>query len=115
MDYEVTTWHGLQRAKKRMGLNERKAESYISNAISRGKGADDFSSWEKNYLLNESNGTTKAVAYNNFCFILGAENVCVTMFPLPNWFGKKKAFDGKEKIRNRKKYSAFHTEEAAVM
>lgn len=100
-----TTYHSIDRAKERAGLNERKATKMIELALERGKSANYFSSMEKSYLESEGYDGCTAIAYNNFCYIVNENGICVTLYPLPAWFGKKKRFDGKEKIRNPKKYS----------
>ena len=100
-----TTCHSIDRAKERARLNERKATKMIEYALKRGKSANDFNSMERSYLEKEGQGGCTAIAYNNFCYIVNENGFCVTLYPLPVWFGKKKRFDGKEKIRNPKKYS----------
>lgn len=108
MATSYATVHSLERAKERIGFNERKAHKMIDLALERGKSAKDFSSWEKDYLENESKSNTTAIAYNNFCYIVNENGFCVTLYPLPSWFGKKKHFNGKERIRNMKVYSRNH-------
>ena len=108
-NYEFITYHSIERAKERLGYNEKIAIKQINRALERGKTADQFTSWEKRYLESESGDTTYAIAYNNFCYIVGNDGTCVTMYPLPAWFGKKKHFDGKEKIRNVKVYTRNNT------
>ena len=100
-----TTYHSIDRAKERAGLNERKATKMIELALERGKNANDFSSMEKRYLESKRYVGCSAIAYNNICYIVNENGICVTLYPLPTWFGKKKLFNGKEKIRNPKKYS----------
>lgn len=107
--YEIASYHSIVRAKERLGYNEKNAIKQINRALERGKTADEFASWEKNYLQNEGSETTYAIAYNNFCYIVGDDGICVTMYALPNWFGKKKHFNGKEKIRNVKAYTRYNT------
>ncbi len=104
----MATVHSLGRIKERAGLNEKRAYKMIDLALQRGKTADHFTSWERNFLLNESKNNKTAIAYNNYCYIVGENGFCITLFPLPNWFGKKKHFDGKERIRNIKAYSRYH-------
>ena len=107
----MTTYHSIERAKERFGINERKATKMIELALERGKTADKFTSWEKEYLEGECRDGSFAIAYNNFCFIVSKGGVCITLYPLPAWFGKKKRFDGKERVRNAKKYNgSFHYE-----
>lgn len=99
-----TTKHSVERMKDRLGVNERKAEKRIADTIERGLTAEAFSSWERSFLAKEAHGDCTALAYNGYCYIVNADKICVTLYPLPVWFGKKKHFDGKEKIRNFKKY-----------
>ena len=108
----MTTYHCIERAKERLGLNERKAIKMIELAIERGKTCDEFTSWERNYLEKECRDGSFPVVYNDFCYILSNSCICITLFPLPIWFGKKKRFDGKEKVRNAKKYSKSYDYEA---
>ena len=103
-NYEIASFHSLKRAKERIGYNKRNAEKEIERALTRGKRAEEYTSWEREYLQGECGETTIAVAYNNFCYIVSETGICVTLYPLPVWFGKKKHFDGKEKIRNMKAY-----------
>ena len=102
--YEFASYHSIVRAKERLGYNKRNAEKQIELAMSRGKTADEFTSWERDYLKGECGDATTAIAYNNFCYIVSDTGICVTLYPLPVWFGKKKHFNGKEKIRNMKSY-----------
>ena len=100
----MATFHSLERAKQRAGLNERRACKMIDLALTRGKTAAFFSSWERDYLENTAAENTTALAYNNYCYIVSDTGRCLTMYPLPKWFGKKKHFAGKERIRNMKVY-----------
>ena len=101
----IFTLHAMERSKERRNYkNQRTAIKNIELAIARGKRAEDFTSWERNYLYSACTENKYAIAYNNFCYIVSEEGCCITMFPLPVWFGKKKHFDGKERIRNYKKY-----------
>ena len=102
--FSYASVHSLERAKERTGLSENAVERQISRALRKGKGADSFASWERKYLKNESYGDCNAIAYDGYCYIVSSTGFCITMYPLPNWFGKKKHFDGKEKIRNIKSY-----------
>ena len=102
----MTTYHGMIRVCERAKCSTDLALRMIENASIRGKDASAFASWEHNYLKTqgEKQGNCRAVAYNGFCFIFGGDGLCVTMYKLPRWFGKKKHFDGKTKIRKMKKY-----------
>lgn len=99
-----TTKHSIERIKDRLGVNARKAEKRISDAVSRGADAENFSARERKYLLDKADRGCTAKVYDGYCYIVGENDVCVTLYRLPSWFGKKKHFDGKEKIRNYKKY-----------
>ncbi len=104
----MTTTHGLARTKERTGKNERSARKQIKRALERGKSYEAFSSWERKYLEQEARDGCKAIAYDGYCYIFSEYGFCVTMYPLPVWFGKKKRFDGKERIRNAKVYARTH-------
>lgn len=88
-------------------------------AYDRGKRAEDFTSWERNYLLGEQKeDDCIAVAYNQHCYIFrkgsSSDIVCITMYPLPNWFGKKKAhyYHKNERVKNMRRI-AKETEAAS--
>lgn len=102
------TQHSIQRMKERRGINRKATEKRIEQAISRGKKADDFSSWERNFLQKEEYDNCTAIAYDGYCYIISERGACVTLYQLPKWFGKKKHFDGKVRIRNFKKYNRSH-------
>lgn len=112
--YPITseaTLHSLQRAKERCNLkNPRSAANNIQRALARGKRAEDCTSWERAYLSLEAYDNCSAIAYNNFCYIFNEKSQCVTIHSLPCWFGKKKRFDGKIKIRNYKRYCACNSD-----
>ena len=100
----MTTLHALQRTYERTGFNIETSERFIHNAIRRGKPADAFCSREREYLQSkESKCGCWTAVYNTFCFIFNDVGDCITMYPLPKWFGKK-LYDGKHEIRNVKKY-----------
>ena len=108
MKNKTTTAHGLERAKERMDCSEKKAIRTIEQAISRGKHAEDFSSKERDFLKRLETNNCIAVAYNKFCYIINELGACVTMYALPTWFGKKRHFVGKERIKNLKAYSRMN-------
>lgn len=108
MDSSLATYHSIVRAKERIGTkNVQSAEKNIALARSRGKRAQEFSSWERSFLRHTERYDCQAIAYNNFCYIFSEDDVCITLYPLPVWFGKKKHFDGKERIRHMKKYQRY--------
>ena len=106
--YSAASFHSIERAKERIGYNKRNAERQIDRAIARGKTAEHFSSWERKFLHGECSESATAIAYDNFCYIISETGVCKTLYPLPAWFGKKKHFNGKEKIRKMKSYTRNH-------
>ena len=67
-----TTFHNIERAKERIGLNSRNAEKKISQAFSRGKTAEEFTSWERSYLEKDAHGECVAMAYSGFCYIFNS-------------------------------------------
>ena len=99
------TVHSIERARERYATNEKTATKNIHLALERGKSAEEFSSKERHYLQNCAKGNVTALAYNNFCYIVSEEGFCVTMYHLPEWFGKKRFYDGKKEIRNPRAYS----------
>lgn len=118
IDTSNVTVHSIDRTMERCNIkNERTAVKHLNLALQRGKRAGDFSSWERAYLSNEAHDNCSAIAYNNFCYIVNELGRCVTVHPLPTWFGKRKRFDGKEKIRDYKKYcksNQFYRERYAI-
>ena len=105
IDTTIVTIHGVSRVKELCNVkNVRSAEKNVTLAVQRGKRAKDCTSWEREYLSKEAYDNCIAIAYNNFCYIINTDGICVTLYPLPAWFGKKKHFDGKERIRNYKQY-----------
>ena len=100
----TTTQHYIDRAKERQALNERRAERAAELAWSRGKAVDDMPSREGNFMRTKQGEGIKVIFYNDFLYIFTEESKCITMYEAPGWFGRKRHFDGKEKIRNVKKY-----------
>ncbi len=93
-EYIYNSCHSYIRAKQRAGLNRKRAERMIDLARKRGIESDECS-WaiDKRFLDRKSDVYTKAVAYNGYCFIFDRNSYeCVTIFPLPKCFGKKKTF-----------------------
>lgn len=107
----TTTLHSIDRVMERCHLkNERAAEKNINKALQHGKYSENFTSWERSYLRNAAYDDCFAIAYNGFCYIVSDQGLCVTVYPLPSWFGKRKHFAGKERIRNYKKYCKSNRE-----
>ena len=104
----MCTNHSIQRANERTQFSGKSAVRFIENGIARGKTAEDFSSKESTYLANCAKGGCTAKAYNGFCLIIGDNGDCVTIYRLPEWFGKKRYYDGKKRVRNVKRYIITH-------
>ena len=99
------SYHSIDRAIERLDTNEKTATKNISLALERGKDATQFTSKERAYLERVAKGNASAIAYNNYCYILNENGFCITMFALPEWFGKKRHYDGKKEIRNLRSYT----------
>ena len=110
----MCTYHSIQRANERTRYNGKSAIRFIENGITRGKTAEDFTNEERKFLLNTAYDNCIAKAYNGFCLIINESNKCVTLYPLPKWFGKKRYYKGKRRIRNAKRYFASRTAYAAI-
>ena len=104
MEYFNYTYHGMERTKERLGLKFRDACRRHELAAERGKGSECFKGMEREYLKTRSSDDHRAVAFDGNCYILGVDNAVITIFPLPSWWMKKKNYNGKERIRNIKKY-----------
>ena len=74
--------------------------------ITYGKTAESFRlASDRKYLNSKCSDNAIAKVYQGYCFIVNTEwNGCVTVYKLPEWFGKAHRFDGKEKICNPIKY-----------
>ena len=98
------TYHSLVRAHERLGLNREEAERTITRAYAEGMGAEEFNSREKKYLEQKGANGAQVKVYNGCCYVFSENAVCITVFQVPLWFGKRQFFDGKTKIRNPKNY-----------
>jgi len=99
------TRHCLIRAKERLNKNHKDVNRLVKLASVRGKDACDFtSSFEKNFMRKGYKKSSAMKVYNNVCYIFNENHKCVTLYRVPSWFLKKKHFNGKERIRNIKKY-----------
>ena len=101
----MCTNHSIQRANERTRYSGKAAIRFIENGIMRGKAADEFKQEEKKYLSTCAYDNCIAKAYNGFCLIISEKGDCVTLYPLPEWFGKKRHYDAKTLIRNAKHYA----------
>ncbi|MBQ8947740.1 MAG: hypothetical protein IJ058_13170 [Lachnospiraceae bacterium] len=93
---EENSCHSIGRAKERAGLSRKKAEKMMNLARERGIGFEDCRwSLDRTFLLNRTNDVAVALAFNGYCFIFRRGTAeCITMYQLPNHFGKKKTFYG---------------------
>ena len=99
------TYHSIMRTKERAKLNEDAAKRMIVRAKEYGIPADEFHSEERRYLERMEEGEKKVIYYSGYVFVLTSDSICITMFPVPQWFGKRNRFSGKTAIRNVKKYT----------
>ncbi len=107
----MCTKHSVVRANERTPYNGKAAVRFIENGIARGKTAEEFKQKEREYLKNCAYNNCVAKAYNGFCLIISSDGDCVTLFRLPDWFGKKRYYNGKNQIRNIKKYSSYSADQ----
>lgn len=97
MNYNNTeiqdTYHYFVRAKERGGLKQRRAQRMIDLARERGKRSNECRwSVDKQYLACRNDSDKEAIAYNGYCFIISKDTgSCITLYPLPADFGKKKS------------------------
>lgn len=86
--------HSIERAKERGGLNRKKALKLMELAKKRGITCSDCTwSIDRNFLECRTNDKCIAIAYNGYCFVMDRDTMnCITMYPLPKYFGKKKTF-----------------------
>ena len=103
----MCTIHSIERANERTRFNGKTAIRFIENGIERGKTADEFTQKESKYLASLARDNCVAKVYNGFCLIVSELGVCVTIYKLPEWFGKKRYYDGKKRVRNVKNYTTF--------
>lgn len=113
----IPTYHSLVRAKSRINTKSIAAsQKQMQLAYERGKRAEDLSSWERDYLQKQQKPGCIAVAFNQSCYIFRDESekdiVCLTIYPLPAWFGKPKShmYCKKEKVRNPRKFDRANTD-----
>lgn len=107
---EENSNHSIGRAKERAGLSRKKAEKMMSLARERGIGFEDCRwSLDRMFLLNRTNDMAVALAYNGYCFIFRRNTAdCITMYPLPKHFGKKKTFYGEGKNSRYEGYELMY-------
>ena len=102
--------HSIERTVERAGLNRRAAIRMIENARIKGKASQEFGRCEREYLQRKESEGRRLVIYAGYCFLFDEDNVCITMFAVPVWFGKKQ-YRGKTEIRKPKKYRKMYSED----
>ena len=107
---EENTIHSINRAKERAGLSRKKAEKMMNLARTRGIGYEGCRwSLDRMFLINRSNEVALALAYNGYCFIFNRETAeCITMYPLPKHFGKKKTYYGTSDRKQNVRYEMMY-------
>lgn len=102
------TEHSIERAMERIGLERDAAERFLLNGMVRGKSGEFYSGKEKRFLETHAKGDRlSSIAYNGYCLVMCDDQVCLTVYALPDWFGKKERYNHKERIRKAKKYMKF--------
>ena len=110
------SYHSIERTVERAGLNRKAAVRLIENARIKGKKSWEFGRCEREYLQKKEGENRQMVIYAGYCFLFDEQDVCITMYSVPVWFGKSK-YQGKEKLRNPRKYCrrySNHVEDYAV-
>ncbi len=103
------THHSLKRTTERAGVNRKAAVRMIENARTRGKESSNFGNCERKYLQGKETEGRRTVIYAGYCFVFNAQDVCITMYSVPVWFGKTQ-HQGKKQIRNPRKYYRNYSE-----
>ena len=104
------SYHSMKRTVERAGLNKRAAIRMIENARTKGQSSSEFGRCEREYLQRKEKEGHKALIYAGYCFLFDDQDVCITMYGVPVWFGKKQ-YRGKTEIRNPKKYRKMYYED----
>ena len=105
---ERLTYHAREVAPERIGLPERRAARFLENALDRARGAEAFTGRQRVFLEEKSRDVCQALAYNGYCLIHSSQGRCVTVYSLPTWFSRRQHYNGKERIRNMRKYMRFN-------
>lgn len=107
----MNTCHSLERAIERLGLNENEAIRFTKMALARGKESKDMPKNEKQYMESKQVEIgIRTVYYNGIMLVFNSWDECITMYEAPSWFGRKKHYDGKQEIRDAKKYIRYSRE-----
>lgn len=108
------TKHSIERARERAGLSKQAALNNFKKAYSFGIPAEELPSRESKYMLEKSDGANEMLLYGDFLYLFKEDGTCITMYHTPAWFNRKSNYDGKEKIRNPKKYFNKYQDSMAV-
>ena len=105
----VATMHSLERAKDRIGMNQKTAEHFMRNALERGKDKTMYTSERRRWLTAKEDACgCKALVYNDMCLIVTPDNVVVTMYKVPDWFRNAVRYKGKDRVRNQAKFERYN-------
>ncbi len=106
------TLHGMERSKERLNLNTKNAARQMELALERGiRAADCSSTLERRFLADRCLDDSEAIAYNGCCFIVNTQTkTVITVYPLPAWWGKRKRYVGKERVRKARAYYRMNDE-----
>ncbi len=104
----MNTIHSIIRANERAGWNYDEAVRFTELAIRNGRRAKELPLRERRFMESRESGPAiTSILYNGYIFIVN-DDVCITMYLAPEWFLKKRYYDGKKKVRNVKKYLRYH-------
>ena len=103
----MTTCHFVDRAKARLGINEKDAKRLAQMVTRHEKpSSKKRRSREQRWVTQRCKDGCKAIVYQGNCFIVSEDDVYITVYPLPFWYGKKAQFDNNNcPVRKPKKYA----------
>lgn len=100
----MNSLHAEMRIKERAGFGVDTAEKMSERAWNYGKIYIEYSGREREYLKGKSINNSIAVCYGGYIYIFTIAGLCITMYQVPSWFGKKDYYECKKIVRNPKKY-----------
>lgn len=104
------SYHGMQRVKERLKVNQAAAGHIIKNAWEKGLSAMELpTKRQREYVEGQRrllfNGWTRLKIYHGYLLIFSGEANLITSYRLPDWFYEKQRFDrDKGHVRNLRKY-----------
>ncbi len=101
--------HSIQRTIERAGLSKKAAIRMIENAWIKGRDSQEFGRREREYLQGKETKGRRMLIYAGYCFLFDEDSVCITMYAVPVWFGKKQ-YQGKMEIKNPRRYYRRYSE-----